>query len=97
VEDAEIVRTRRARVGLGALGHDVIHQLGQAHDLLARRSPLGLEIHAPVRSASHALVHALTPTTASLRRKSADGDRPFPCSFCGVSSPHLFLRKPHGV
>jgi hypothetical protein len=27
----------------------VVHQLGQAHDLLARRSPLGLEIHAPVR------------------------------------------------
>jgi hypothetical protein len=36
----------------------------------------------------------LTPTTASVRKKIADGDRPFLCSFCGVSPPHLFLRKP---
>jgi hypothetical protein len=30
---------------------------------------------------------------APKKRGTADGDRPFPCSFCGVSSPHLFLRK----
>ena len=46
VEDAEVVRARRARVGLGALGHDVVHQLGHAHDHLVQ---LGLEISAPVR------------------------------------------------
>jgi hypothetical protein len=38
---------------------------------------------------------ATTPAaTASARKKSAGGDRLFPCSFCGISSPHLILWKP---
>jgi len=46
VEDAEVVRARRARVGLGALGHDVVHQVGHANDRLVQ---LCLKIRAPVR------------------------------------------------
>ena len=46
VEDSEVARARRARVDFDVLGHDVVHQLGHAHDRLVQ---LGLEVRAPVR------------------------------------------------